>query len=86
MVFALRESPTFWKGHSMSASTRLDPPKIEFNCTCGKRYRVPADKAGKRVRCKNCRLKVRLKSANAAFLSDLNRSTLADCVYIPDAG
>jgi Rrf2 family nitric oxide-sensitive transcriptional repressor len=34
----------------------------------------------------NCRLKVRLKSANAAFLSDLNRSTLADCVYVPDAG
>jgi Rrf2 family nitric oxide-sensitive transcriptional repressor len=31
-----------------------------------------------------CRLKARLAHAEAAFLADLNRSTLADCVYRPD--
>ncbi|GAA5078386.1 Rrf2 family transcriptional regulator [Roseibacterium beibuensis] len=31
-----------------------------------------------------CRLKVRLKAANAAFISELNRATLADCLYYPD--
>lgn len=30
-----------------------------------------------------CRLKARLAHAEAAFLADLNRSTLADCVYHP---
>ncbi|NDW44591.1 Rrf2 family transcriptional regulator [Ruegeria sp. PrR005] len=28
-----------------------------------------------------CRLKARLSEAEAAFIADLNRSTLADCVY-----
>ncbi len=31
-----------------------------------------------------CRLKSRLAHAEAAFVADLNRSTLADCVYRPD--
>ena len=31
-----------------------------------------------------CRLKARLAHAEAAFVADLNRSTLADCVYIPE--
>jgi len=30
-----------------------------------------------------CRLKTRLAHAEAAFIDDLNRSTLADCVYRP---
>ncbi|MCV2865116.1 RrF2 family transcriptional regulator [Albidovulum sediminicola] len=30
-----------------------------------------------------CRLKVRLAEAEAAFIADLNRSSLADCVYHP---
>jgi Rrf2 family nitric oxide-sensitive transcriptional repressor len=30
-----------------------------------------------------CRLKARLTGAEAAFIADLNRSTLADCVYRP---
>ncbi|MEZ5797819.1 MAG: Rrf2 family transcriptional regulator [Paracoccaceae bacterium] len=30
-----------------------------------------------------CRLKARLAGAEAAFIADLNRSTLADCVYRP---
>ncbi|WP_170381845.1 Rrf2 family transcriptional regulator [Ruegeria atlantica] len=32
----------------------------------------------------NCRLKARLAQAEASFLADLNRSTLADCVYHPE--
>jgi DNA-directed RNA polymerase subunit RPC12/RpoP len=44
---------------SLSSGTgRLDPPKIEFECTCGKKYRVKATKAGKTVRCKRCRIKL----------------------------
>lgn len=31
-----------------------------------------------------CRLKSRLAHAEAAFIADLNRSTLADCTYRPD--
>ncbi|MDK3073628.1 Rrf2 family transcriptional regulator [Sedimentitalea sp. JM2-8] len=31
----------------------------------------------------HCRLKARLADAEAAFLADLNRSSLADCVYRP---
>lgn len=31
-----------------------------------------------------CRLKSRLADANTAFIADLNRSTLADCVYHPE--
>lgn len=31
-----------------------------------------------------CRLKARLAHAVAAFVADLNRSTLADCVYRPE--
>lgn len=30
-----------------------------------------------------CRLKARLAHAEAAFVTDLNRSTLADCIYRP---
>ncbi|MEQ9040019.1 MAG: Rrf2 family transcriptional regulator [Silicimonas sp.] len=32
-----------------------------------------------------CRLKARLAHAETAFLADLNRSTLADCVYRPES-
>lgn len=31
----------------------------------------------------HCRLKSRLSQAEAAFIAELNRSTLADCVYRP---
>ena len=30
-----------------------------------------------------CRLKARLAHAEATFIEDLNRSTLADCIYLP---
>ena len=33
----------------------------------------------------HCRLKARLAHAGAAFVADLNRSTLADCVYRPES-
>lgn len=45
-----------------SGTGRLTPPKITFACTCGKRYKVPATKAGKSVRCKGCRLKITVPS------------------------
>lgn len=32
----------------------------------------------------HCRLKARLAQAEASFMADLNRSTLADCVYHPE--
>ena len=32
----------------------------------------------------HCRLKARLAHAEAAFIDELNRSTLADCVYLPE--
>lgn len=33
----------------------------------------------------HCRLKARLARAEAAFVGDLNRSSLADCVYRPES-
>ncbi|ARU00431.1 RrF2 family transcriptional regulator [Yoonia vestfoldensis] len=33
----------------------------------------------------HCRLKARLAHAETAFIDDLNRSTLADCVYRPES-
>ena len=42
--------------------------KIEFACSCGKKYRVPASRAGKQVRCRNCRLKVRVPGDAAISL------------------
>jgi Rrf2 family nitric oxide-sensitive transcriptional repressor len=32
----------------------------------------------------HCRLKARLAQAEAAFVADLNRGTLADCIYRPE--
>jgi len=32
-----------------------------------------------------CRLKARLAHADSAFIADLNRSTLADCIYRPES-
>ncbi len=43
-------------------SARVDRPKLEFACSCGKKYRVKASKAGARMRCKRCRIKLRVPS------------------------
>jgi hypothetical protein len=59
-------------GDSMSSasaeSARRTPPKIEFSCSCGKKYRVPASRAGKKVRCKQCLVKVRVPGDPAISL------------------
>ncbi len=52
---------------SPSGTGRIIPPKITFKCDCGKRYRVPATKAGKRVRCKKCRNQIRIPDPIAEF-------------------
>lgn len=58
-------------------SARLNRPKIEFSCTCGKRYRVDAEKAGARIRCKKCKLKISVPErdvsgrSRAAILEEL---------------
>lgn len=44
---------------SSADSARLTPTtKVELRCSCGKKYRVSAKKAGKKVRCKKCRLQL----------------------------
>jgi DNA-directed RNA polymerase subunit RPC12/RpoP len=61
-----------------SGTGRIEPAKLEIHCSCGKRYRVPATKAGKRVRCKRCRAKIQVPGDGAismrtrrAILEDL---------------
>lgn len=51
---------------STSAESARLTPKIDFTCTCGKKYRVAASKAGKSFRCKKCRLKVTVPGDAAA--------------------
>jgi hypothetical protein len=52
----------------LSSNTgRLTPPKIEVRCTCGKRYRVSAKKAGKKVRCKKCRAKIEVPGGDISM-------------------
>lgn len=46
-----------------SGTGRFAAPKIEVKCRCGKRYRVKATKAGKRVRCKSCRSQLEVPGA-----------------------
>ncbi len=44
---------------SSADSARLTPEtKVELRCSCGKKYRIAASKAGKKVRCKKCRLQL----------------------------
>jgi predicted metal-binding protein len=56
------------------SSARLPAPKIDVTCTCGKRYRVPAKKAGKTLVCKSCKGKIRI--AREAGLSERSRGTI----------
>lgn len=67
-------------------SARRSPPKIEFSCSCGKRYRVPASKAGKKVRCRACKLKVRVPADEDGSISMRTRRAILDELGIdPDA-
>ncbi|MCO5166963.1 MAG: zinc-ribbon domain-containing protein [Planctomycetes bacterium] len=65
-------------------SARRSPPKIEFACSCGKRYRVPASKAGKKVRCRACRLKTRVPG-DAAISLRTRKAILDELGIDPDA-
>lgn len=52
---------------SSADSARQTAPKVEVKCGCGKRYRVAASKAGKKVRCKKCRLQLTVPGDAAAI-------------------
>jgi transcription elongation factor Elf1 len=43
-----------------TSSARLPSAKVLVVCDCGKKYRVPATRAGKKISCKACGLKVRV--------------------------
>ena len=66
-------------------SARRSPPKIEFSCTCGKRYRVPASKAGKKVRCRDCKLKVRVPAGDASISLRTRKAILDELGIDPEA-
>jgi hypothetical protein len=69
----------------MMESARLTPPKLEVACKCGKRYRVGREKAGKRFRCKNCRLKVRIPEEDSGGISlRTRRAILAEVGIDPE--
>lgn len=71
---------------SSMGSTRLpeEGEKIEVRCTCGKRYRVPASKAGGAVRCKSC--KHRIKVPGEQQISMRTRQAILEELGIkPDA-
>lgn len=61
-------------------SARQNPvgDKIEFSCSCGKKYRVPASRAGKQVRCRNCRLKVRVPGDAPAISMRTRKAILGE--------
>ncbi len=67
-----------------SGTGRLIPPKITFACSCGKRYKVPATKAGKRVRCKGCRLKITVPSDGQISMRT-RKAILSELGIDPDA-
>ncbi len=43
-----------------TSSARLPQEKVSVKCKCGKKYRVPANKAGKKVACKGCGDKLKI--------------------------
>ena len=61
-----------------STSQRFAQPKIEFACSCGKKYRVAASKAGKSVRCKNCRKKVKVPGEEGGDITPSTRMAILD--------
>jgi len=71
-------------GSLSSGTSRLVPPKIEIRCNCGKRYRVSATKAGKRVRCKNCRLKITVPGGDGPISMRSRKAILAEFGIDPE--
>ena len=61
--------------------------KIDVTCTCGKKYRVSAKKAGKRVRCKKCRSKIQVPGAapDGAVSMRSRKAILAEFGIDPDS-
>jgi hypothetical protein len=43
-----------------TSSARIPAKKIQVQCDCGKKYRISANKAGKKVTCKSCGEKFRI--------------------------
>ncbi|RMG11049.1 MAG: hypothetical protein D6731_16350 [Planctomycetota bacterium] len=69
----------------LSSNTgRLPAPKVEVRCVCGKRYRVSARKAGKRVRCKACRRRIEVPGGGDISLRT-RKAILEDLGIDPDA-
>jgi len=61
-----------------STSQRFTQPKIEFACSCGKKYRVAADKAGKQIRCKNCRIRITVPGDDDGGITNSTRMAILD--------
>ncbi len=57
-----------------TSSARLPIHKILVECSCGKKYRVPAAKQGKKITCKKCGDKVRVP--REAAVSDRSRGNI----------
>ena len=63
--------------NSVSSGTgRVTPPKIEVECRCGKKYRVSAEKAGKKLRCKKCRSKLVVPGGKKGQISMRSRKAI----------
>src|SRR5581483_5944183 len=57
-----------------TSSARLPVHKIVVECSCGKKYRVPATKAGKKIPCKKCGEK--FKVPRETGVSDRSRGNI----------
>src|SRR6185312_6790459 len=57
-----------------TSSARLPVHKITCECTCGKKYRVPATKQGKKISCKKCGEK--FKVPRETSVSDRSRGNI----------
>src|SRR3989442_44437 len=63
----------------MATSARLPKEKkekVKFSCSCGKRYRVPKTKVGKRITCKACGEKVKVPGRRETAVSDRSRKDI----------
>jgi hypothetical protein len=58
--------------------------KIEFACSCGKKYRDPASRAGKQVRCRSCRVKVRVPGRETSISLRTRKAILGELGIDPD--